>query len=200
MSHFLPIMGLPVVLQSYSLFQAYHNSSENVVASSKFFKISRNLPFPLSFFKRNLSTFVKCSLFILLKSHCLNGYVSFFLKKIFHIFHKMFTGMEKIFTFFSFNHETSKSFENDFFFFHVSRTKKDLLLFILDTENSSSISFQFFPLIYFIVMRKRGAISRQRIRISRTPGSLASISRRLRENRREEQHVRRRYRPSRKSR
>lgn len=197
MSHFLPIMGLPVVLQSYSLFQAYHNSSENVVASSKFFKISRNLF--LFLFSKGIS-FVKYSLFILLKSHCLNGYVSFFLKKIFHIFHKMFTGMEKIFTFFSFNHETSKSFENDFFFFHVSRTKKDLLLFILDTENSSSISFQFFPLIYFIVMRKRGAISRQRIRISRTPGSLASISRRLRENRREEQHVRRRYRPSRKSR
>lgn len=61
MSHFLPIMGLPVVLQSYSLFQAYHNSSENVVASSKFFKISRNLPFPLSFFKRNLF----CQMFLI---------------------------------------------------------------------------------------------------------------------------------------
>lgn len=80
----------------------------------------------LFLFSKGIS-FVKCSLFTLLKSHCLNGYVSFFLKKIFHIFHKMFTGMEKIFTFFSFNHETSKSFENDFFFFHVSRTKKDLL-------------------------------------------------------------------------
>lgn len=68
----------------------------------------------LFLFSKGIS-FVKCSLFILLKSHCLNGYVSFFLKKIFHIFHKMFTGMEKIFTFFSFNHETSKSFENDFF-------------------------------------------------------------------------------------
>lgn len=70
----------------------------------------------LFLFSKGIS-FVKYSLFILLKSHCLNGYVSFFLKKIFHIFHKMFhkTGMEKIFTFFSFNHETSKSFENDFF-------------------------------------------------------------------------------------
>lgn len=61
MSHFLPIMSLPVVLQSYSLFQAYHNSSENVVASSKFFKISRNLPFPFSFFKRNLF----CQIFLI---------------------------------------------------------------------------------------------------------------------------------------
>lgn len=113
MSHFLPIMSLPVVLQSYSLFQAYHNSSENVVAS-----FSRNSSrfletfLFLFLFSKGIS-FVKYSLFTLLKSHCLNGYVSFFLKKIFHIFHKMFTGMEKIFTFFSFNHETSKSFSNE---------------------------------------------------------------------------------------
>lgn len=71
--------------------------------------------------------------------------------------------------------------------FLPSKIKNFFSLFILAPKKHRDFFFFFDPLSnYIVVHRTRSRISRQRIRIS-----LASISRRLRENRREEQHVRR---------